>query len=65
MRNSLLTGVALATLLIAGVSYWAGMKSITDPGGFPEFGRTQPPAATVRLPEPSVVPPRVSPSASG
>jgi len=48
-----------ATLLIAGVSYWAGMKSITDPGAFPEFGRTQPPAATVRLPEPSVVPPRV------
>lgn len=57
--TTLLVWALVATLLIAGVSYWAGMKSITDPGAFPEFGRTQPPAATVRLPEPTTVPPRV------
>lgn len=57
--SSLMVWALIATLLIAGVSYWAGMKSVTEPVAFPDFGRTSPPAATVRLPEPVVVPPHV------
>ena len=55
---SLLAWAVFATLLIAGVSYWMGMKSVTEPDGF-DFGAPSPPAATVRLPEPAVAPPRV------
>lgn len=55
---SLLAWVVAATLLVAGVSYWLGMKSVTQPEPVDLAGRS-PPAATVRLPEPAVVPPRV------
>lgn len=56
--TSLLAWAVVATLLVAGVSYWMGMKSVTEPDAF-DFGAPSPPAATVRLPEPVVVPPRV------
>jgi hypothetical protein len=46
----------LATLLVAGVSYWMGMKSVSEPDAF-DFGAPPPPAATVRLPEPAVAQP--------
>jgi hypothetical protein len=46
-----------ATLLVAGVSYWMGMKSVTDPDPFADFASPSP-AATVRLPEPAAAPPR-------
>ena len=51
--TSLLAWAVVATLLVAGVSYWMGMKSVTEPEAF-DFNA--PPAATVRLPEPAVVP---------
>ena len=53
---SLLLLALLATLLVAGVSYWMGMKSVTEPDAF-DLGPRSPPAATVQLPEPVVVPP--------
>ncbi|MGI8611945.1 MAG: SPOR domain-containing protein [Sphingomicrobium sp.] len=56
--TSLLAWAVLATLLVAAVSYWMGMKSVTEPDAF-DFGTPSRPAATVRLPEPAVVPPRV------
>lgn len=54
----LLAWAVAATLLVAGVSYWMGMKSVTEPDAF-DFAAPSPPAATVRLPEPTAVPPRV------
>ena len=54
--TSLLAWAVFATLLVAGVSYWMGMKSVTEPAAF-DFNA--PPAATVRLPEPAVVAPPV------
>jgi hypothetical protein len=54
--TSLLAWAVFATLLVAGVSYWMGMKSVTEPDAF-DFGSPSPPAATVRLPEPVVAPP--------
>ena len=53
---SLLAWALLATLLVAGVSYWMGMKSVTEPDAF-DFSPPSPPAATVQLPEPVSVPP--------
>lgn len=55
---SLLAWAVAATLLVAGVSYWMGMNSVTRPEPVDLAGRS-PPAATVRLPEPAVVPPQV------
>lgn len=54
----LLAWVVAATLLVAGVSYWMGMKSIAEPEPFDVAGQISP-AATVRLPEPAAVPPRI------
>ena len=54
----LLAWAAAATLLVAGVSYWMGMQSIAEPEPVDVAGQSSP-AATVRLPEPAVVPPRV------
>ena len=54
----LLAWAAAATLLVAGVSYWMGMQSIAGPEPF-EVADQSSPAATVRLPEPAAVPPRV------
>src|SRR5688572_10768955 len=56
--TSLFAWALFATLLVAGVSYWMGMKSVTEPDAF-DFRPASPPAATVRLPEPVVVPPPV------
>ena len=53
---SLLAWALLATLLVAGVSYWMGMKSVTEPDAF-DLGPPSPPAATVQLPKPVVAPP--------
>ncbi len=55
---SLLAWALFATLLIAAVSYWMGVKSVTEPDAF-DLGVPSPPAATVRLPEPAVVAPPV------
>ena len=55
--TSLMAWAAVATLLVAGVSYWMGLQSVTEPTS--EFEAPASPAATVRLPEPAVVPPRV------
>ena len=51
----LLAWAMFATMLVAGVSYWMGMKSVAEPDAF-DFGAPPRPAATVRLPEPTVVP---------
>jgi outer membrane biosynthesis protein TonB len=55
---SLLAWALFATLLVAGVSYWMGMKSVSEPDAF-DLGPPSPPAATVQLPEPVVAPPPV------
>jgi hypothetical protein len=55
---ALLAWAVFATLLVAGVSYWMGMKSVTEPDAF-DFSQPSRPAATVRLPEPAVVAPPV------
>ncbi len=47
----------LATVLIAGVSYWIGMRSVAEPDAFADLIGTPPPAATVRLPEAGVAEP--------
>ncbi|MBA3510912.1 SPOR domain-containing protein [Sphingomonas sp.] len=54
----LLAWALVATMLVAGASYWMGMKSVAEPDAI-DFGPLQRPAATVRLPEPAVVPPPV------
>ncbi len=56
--TSLFAWALFATLLVAGVSYWMGMKSVSEPDAF-DLAPPSPPAATVRLPEPVVVPPPV------
>ena len=43
----------LAAVLIAGVSYWVGLRSVAEPDEFVLPGRLSPPAATVRLPAPA------------
>ena len=53
----LLLWALLATVLIAGVSYWIGMRSVTEPDAFADLIGRSPPAATVRLPEAAVVEP--------
>src|SRR5688572_26974051 len=45
----------LAMLLVAGISYWLGMRSVSEPDTPPE---PTVPAATVRLPEAISDPPR-------
>ena len=55
--NALLLWAVLAALLIAGASYWMGMRSVTEPDEIGEVAPAPPPAATVRLPEAAVVPP--------
>lgn len=57
----LLLWALLAALLIAGASYWLGMRSVTDPDQFADIFGTSPPAATVQLPEPAVERPRPVP----
>lgn len=52
--SPLLLWALLAGLLIAGASYWLGMRSVTDPGAFGDMFGPSPPAATVQLPEPAV-----------
>ena len=44
----LLPWALLAALLVAGVSYWLGMRSVTNPDEFADIFRTSPPEATVR-----------------
>ena len=51
----------VAAILVAGVSYWAGVQSVTEPGEFTETARRSPPAATVKLPAPAA--PQVPPPA--
>jgi hypothetical protein len=48
----LLLWALLAGLLVAGVSYWLGMQSVTEPAAVSEPAPTAPPAATVTLPAP-------------
>ena len=45
----------IAGLLVAGVSYWAGVQSVGEPDVFVERAQSSP-AATVRLPEPALQP---------
>ena len=54
----LLAWALIATLLVAGVSYWMGMKSVAEPEAL-DVGPPPRPEATVRLPEPAAVPPTV------
>jgi hypothetical protein len=54
----LLAWALVATLLVAGVSYWMGMKSVVEPEALHAPPPTRP-QATVRLPEPAAVPPTV------
>lgn len=54
--TSTLLWALLAVLIVAGASYWLGMRSVTEPV-FPGIAKS-PRAATVRLPEPAVVEPR-------
>jgi hypothetical protein len=51
----------VAAMLVAGISYWAGVQSVTEPGEFTETATRSPPAATVKLPAPAApqVPPPV------
>jgi len=44
----------VAAMLVAGLSYWAGVQSVGNPGEFADFARSSPPAATVKLPEPAI-----------
>lgn len=55
--NALLLWAVLAALLIAGVSYWMGMRSVTESDESADLIGPAPPAATVRLPEPALVQP--------
>ena len=59
--TALLLWALVATLLVAGVSYWMGMKSAGGPMGVAESPVARPPAATIRLPEPAVELPRAEP----
>jgi hypothetical protein len=49
--NPLLFWAFLAALLVAGVSYWLGMRSIGDPDALPDLAASSPPAATIQLPQ--------------
>jgi hypothetical protein len=49
--TSLWMWAVLATVLVAGVSYWMGMQSVREPE-LSDSATSSPPAATVRLPEP-------------
>lgn len=51
--TSLLLWAGLAALLVAGVSYWLGTRSVREPEAS-QAVRTSPPAATVRLPEAAI-----------
>ena len=54
----------VAAVLVAGVSYWLGMRSVSEPDAFEELIGGPPPAATVQLPKAPVEqppPPQVKP----
>lgn len=51
----------VAAMLVAGLSYWAGVQSVGEAGEFTETARSSPPAATIKLPEPAI--PQVQPPA--
>jgi hypothetical protein len=56
--SSTLLWALLAALIVAGLFYWLGMQSATEPEATSEIVAKSPRAATVRLPEPAVVEPR-------
>ena len=56
--NSLLFWAFVAAVLVAGVSYWLGMRSVSEPDAFEDLIGGSPPAATVQLPEAPAVQPR-------
>lgn len=49
----------LAAMLVAGLSYWAGVQSVIQSGDTADITRGSPPAATVKLPAPAT--PQVPP----
>lgn len=51
--NPLLFWAFLAAVLVAGLSYWLGVQSVTAPDDFADILGKSPPAATMQLPEPA------------